>query len=144
MENFGFSPFSKQSEFRFEHAQYQTVMKTILCTPRAERPTIPTRRQAEPYRVPLFATARGFRFPPLLRLRLAEALTKTDPLDLRRFGEVDPDLYGGFSYSFWGSHHKAFARDPVGCVVKALERDFDMPVSREAVQIACELAKDGD
>lgn len=144
LEHFGFSPFSKQYEFRFKLTQYQTVIETILRTPWAEGPIIPARREAQPYRVPLFAKARGFRFPALLRLRLAEALTKTDPLDLRRFGEVDPDLYGGFSYSFWDSQYKAFTRDPVACVVKAFERDFGMQVSREAVKRACELAIDGD
>lgn len=139
-ERFYFSPFSRQREFRFNPAQYQAFLETLLRKPWLEGPTISTRREAQPYRVPLFAKARGLNFPPLLRLRLAEALTETDPLDLRRYGEVDSDVYNGHSYSFWDSQYKAFTRDPVGCIVKALERDFVMPVSRDAVAEACQRA----
>lgn len=102
-------------------------------------PTQPNRREEKTYRTRLFAAARGFQFPQELRVSLAQALTESDPLNFRRYGEVDPSVYAGFSPSFWDTQYKEFQKDPTSCVVRALESAFGPEVSRDAVATACEF-----
>lgn len=132
-ELFEFSPITRQLEFTFEPEQYQAFLEALIRATWDDGPSGPNRRKAARYRPRILAKARGLAFPSEVRFRLAEALAQTDPLDLRRYGTVDPDVYAGFSHSYWGTQYEAFGREPVSSLVRALEGTFNRDASRAAV-----------
>lgn len=132
----GFTPANSYPELRFRLTDYRAALEIILRDPQDNDLTEPIRRQAKKYRNKAFARMRGFTFPREFRVRVVDALMASDPLDLRRYGEVDLQVYAGLPRGFWSSQFKTFQADPIGCLIQGLESAYGLEVSEEAVNEA--------
>lgn len=138
-----FTPDYSCPEFKFEPHAYRATLEAVLRDPQEYEFVRPDRQPTRRYRRLVFAKVRGLAFPRALRIQLEERLVETDPLNLRRFGEVDPNIYSGLSSGFWRSQYRQFLVSPVDCLIEALANAYGLDVSRVLVEQAVRRAQAG-